>query len=436
MWWALAPILVAAASASAQKPPAVWPIASLTVKGNSNYSTPQILAVAGLKVGQRVTVKDFEAARDRVAATGAFEKITFQYGPAPDKKGYAVSFEVAEAGPFFPVRFEDLPGEAAQLREVLARADPLLGEKIPATEQVLNRYVKALEEYLAGRGVKEKVAARVLSTEAGEEAVVFLPAAAPPAVAQVRFEGNQVIPTGVLAQAVSGPAVGMPYKEARFRQVLEINVRPLYEARGRIRVAFPQIRTEPAKDVKGLLVTVRIEEGAPYNLGEVRIEGPHFPPAELSTTADLRGGDLANFALVEAAVARLEQRYRREGYMRVAARVERSVSDARKTVDLAIRLEPGPQYTFGKLAVEGLDIHAEDGVRKLWALKEGQRFNAAYPDHFLERIREEELFDNLGKTRAVLEQNDQTRTVNVTLIFAAPEKTRPPEKPRSRREPR
>ena len=79
-----------------------------------------------------------------------------------------------------------------------------------------------------------------------------------------------------------------------------------------------------------------------------------------------------------------------------------------------------------------LDLHAEAAIRKLWALQEGKRFNAEYPEHFLERIREDAVFENLGKTRAALETNDETRTVDVKLLFgAAP----PPPPERSRQKP-
>jgi len=428
MLWALLAILAAPASTQVRTTP--FPISTITVTGNANYSEQQILAVAGLKLGQRVTVKDFEAARDRLAASGVFEKISFQYGPAPGGKGYAVTFEVFEAGPFFPVHFEELPAAPEELRGVLQRSDPLFGEKIPATERVLNRYVKALEEHLSTRGFKEPLAARVLTTDSGETAVVFLPAAGPLPVAQVKFTGNEVLPTAALATAVNAVAIGMPYQETRFRQVLETNLRPLYEARGRVRVAFVEVKTEPAKDVQGLIVTVRMTEGASYNLGQVRIESPAAAEDGLQKIAGLRSGDVANFQQVQAALGRLEQRHREEGYMQAAARAERSIDDQKLTVDLTIRIEPGPQYTFGALTIEGLDLHGEDAVRKLWTLKPGQRFNAGYPDYFLERIREESVFDNLGKTRAVESRNDDARTVDVKLIFAAPEKPKPKPGPR------
>jgi outer membrane protein insertion porin family len=338
---------------------------------------------------------------------------------------------VVEVAPLFPVRFEDL-GPPQQFEELLKRTDPLFGPRIPATQQILDRYARAIEEFLAASNRKEKVAGKV-SAEPGEEpAVVFRPAASPPVVALVRFTSNEVIPATTLQNKMNAVAVGIPYKEARFRQLLDTSIRPLYEARGRIRVSFPQIQTEKAKDVNGLLVTVKVEEGPSYTVGEVRLDSPLVPPEELKKAGDIRSGDLANFEQILAGVARMEQRYRREGYMRVGSRLDRTLHDDRKTVDLAIHFDPGPQYAFGKLTIEGLDIHAEAAVRKLWALKEGARFNADYPDYFLERIREDSLFENLGKTRAVLDQNDEARTVEVKLVFgAAP----PAPRERPRREP-
>ena len=45
-----------------------WPIESLKVEGNHSYSREQVLAIAGLKVGQVVGRAEFEGARDRLVA--------------------------------------------------------------------------------------------------------------------------------------------------------------------------------------------------------------------------------------------------------------------------------------------------------------------------------------------------------------------------------
>ncbi len=402
---------------SKPEPPRTWPIESLTVTGNRNYSPEQIFAAAGLKLGQLAGPADFEAARDRLAATGAFETIEFRFGPAGSGKGYAIAFHVVEAGPLFPVRFEDLGLPDEEIKQHLRRLDPLFGELIPATEGLLARYARAIEELLERKGRREPVVGR-LTAEGGEPlAAVFRPAVTPPAVAEVRFLNNQVIPETALRRAISGVAVGVPYTEKRFRQLLETSVRPLYEARGRVRVTFPEVRAAPAEGIKGVVVTVKVDEGDSYNLGAVRIEGAPLAAEELLRAAGFKSDEVFDGARVQAGLEQIERRMRREGYMRARVALERQIRDDSKTVDLLLRIDPGSRYVFGKLAVQGLDLHGEAAVRRMWGLKPGQPFNADYPDTFLSRVREEGIFENLKKARAVIKPDHDTLTVDVTLVF-------------------
>ena len=53
----------------------------------------------------------------------------------------------------------------------------------------------------------------------------------------------------------------------------------------------------------------------------------------------------------------------------------------------------------------------------MWGEREGKPFDAEYPDSFLKEIREQDLFDNLGETRAETHIDEATRTVAVTLYF-------------------
>ncbi|MBI4875313.1 MAG: hypothetical protein HY822_11830 [Acidobacteria bacterium] len=421
-WSAL--LLLAGLAAAAQTPPKKkaaaprqWPIVSLGVTGNRNFAAEKILEVSGLKPGQAGSTAAFDAARDRILATGFFATAGYRYEPTPDGKGYAATFEVSEVEPLCPVRFEDLPAPDEELRGVLERADPLFGARIPATDGVLKRYVRTLEEYLAKKGNREPLAGRVVADGPDRISVVFRPAAAPPVVAFVKFVNSSVLPAATLQNAMAGVAVGLPYSEARVRQLLDTAIRPLYEARGRLRVAFPKVEAAPAKDVKGLLVTVGVEEGPSYNLREVRIEGAPGSFGALLQAADLKTDDIANFHEVELGRQRVLKLVRRNGYMKADAAVERRIDDARKTVDVTIRVAAGPQFVFGKLVIEGLDLLTEPQVRKLWTLKPDKPFDADYPDYFLARLREDGVLDGLGATRSAIQADDQRRTVDVTLVF-------------------
>lgn len=405
--------------------PSAWPIEAIQIEGLRDYTRDQALAVLNLKVGQMAAAKDFQAARDRLDQTAAFSSTAFRYGPAPGGKGYIVTFEISEVEPKFAVAFEDLGVPADELRAALARSDPFFGPRIPATEPLLARYSKVVQSVLVAKSSTVTVAGRLVPGDSGELRVVFEPASRP-RVARVRFTGNSVVPSAALENAMNAVAVGMPYREARFREVLNAQIRPLYDVRGRVRVAFPGIEIEQEKDVKGLVIAVKVDEGPSYSLGAVQMQGATLPRADLEKVAGFRAGEVFNQNAVDAVVAKLEQRQKRDGRLHVQSQVERRINDPAKKVDLTIHVTPGPQYTFGQLTIEGLDILTEPAIRKMWALKPGDPFNAEYPQNFLDSVRED--LDNLGETRALVKADDQKRTVDVTLTFkGAPPK---PEKPR------
>jgi outer membrane protein assembly factor BamA len=293
---------------------------------------------------------------------------------------------------------------------LLKARDPLFGPKVPGTAPFLQRYSEALTQKIG-----EKVAGRVRATGPDEFEIVFQPDRPVPVVAQVTFQGNQVIPSTVLNEKISGVAFGYAYSEERFRQLLDTAIRPVYDARGRIRVAFPKIVAEPWPEVKGLNVTVTVDEGDSYSLGEVKIAGAE---PGLLKVANIQAGDVANFDQVNAGVERMKKALARRGYLRAEVRTERQIQDKAKSVDVLLRVDPGPQFTFGKLTIEGLDIIGEPAVRRLWGIKPGAPFNSDYPDQFLARIREEHMFDNLGKTTSSVRVNEEAHIVDVTLRFA------------------
>src|SRR5690349_2587957 len=99
--------------------PTKWPIETLLVEGNHNYGADQILAVASLKLGQLAGKEEFEAARDRLVASGAFETVGYKFEPGPNQKGYIATFQVTEVNPAYPVRFEVLGVPASEIEQTL-----------------------------------------------------------------------------------------------------------------------------------------------------------------------------------------------------------------------------------------------------------------------------------------------------------------------------
>jgi outer membrane protein insertion porin family len=409
----------APAARPAGPPAGRWPIESITVEGNHSYTRDQVIETAGLKIGQMAGRPEFEAARDRLVASGAFETVGYKFVPGSGGQGYVATFQVAEVQQVYPVDFEDLHVSSRDLEAALKAKEPLYAAgRLPATQPVLERYAKFVQDYLAAKGIEEKIAAAVAPGEPGDYAIVFRPARVLPAVAQVTFEGNQVVPQNVLREAVAGVAIGAPYTEDTFRQLLSASIRPVYEARGRVRISFPQIRTEPVKDVQGIHVFVTIDEGQSYELGKVAVEGPSpVNPNELLKAGDFKAGDVANMDRVNEGLERIRKAMRHAGYMEAKVTQERRIDDAKKAVDVAIHVDAGPQFTMGKLNLVGLDLEGEVEIRRIWTIKAGQAFNPDYPDLFLKRIRDQGVFDGLGETKSDIHLNAQAHTADVTLTF-------------------
>jgi outer membrane protein assembly factor BamA len=401
-------------------PPAQrWPIASFTAEGAPDYTPAQILAASGLHIGQIAGKEDFEAAHNRLLATGAFDTVGYSFEPGPDGKAYVAAFQLTEAGPVLPVSFLDLGAPYSDLESLFQARDPLfIPSKLPASKPVLERYTKWIAEYLNSKGLESKVSYDVTPWP-DQLAVVFRLSKNLPAVAQVTFEGNQAVPLSELREAIAGAAIGSLYTEVWFRQILDASVRSFYEARGRVRVAFPKIRTEPVADVAGVHVFVTVDEGETYKLGKVEIAGPTpLPSGELLRTGDFQTGEVANFDRVKDGLERIRKALRRSGYLDAKVAVDRDVHDAEKIVDVAIHIDAGPEYLMGKLTIVGLDLTAEAEITRMWAVKQGKPFNPEYPAAFLASVKDQGLFDNLGATKSEIKIDEKTHTAAVTLTFS------------------
>jgi outer membrane protein insertion porin family len=395
--------------------PTVFPLETLKVTGNRRIASGKIIAAAAMKIGAPVVKEDFDKARNRLLATGAFENVAYEFKPSASKTGYDGVFDVAEVEQIFSYRFEDLPMSETDLRAALRKMEPVLGDQIPATAEVLERYTREIQALV---GDKVKVIGKVSPDVPGQLTILFRSDAPRPQVAEVHFTGNQVLPSVDLARSLGDVAVGAAYSETTLRLMLDSSIRPMYDARGRIRVKFPKITTSPANEVDGVVVTVAVEEGDSYSLGAVTFTGAtRQESAEAQKIANIQSADVANFDDVNAGLDKILARFRTKGYLKAAGHVDRDIDDQKHKVDIAIVLEPGPRYTMGKLTITGLDLLSEPVIRRMWGLKPGDAFEPQYPDSFLKDIREQGLFDNLGKTLATPDIDDKLHIVNVKLVF-------------------
>lgn len=400
---------------------ALFPIESIHVEGLKRLKPAQIIGASGLKVGQQADKPDFEAAQARLLATGMLASVGYRYASGAAGKGYAVTFEVVEVEQVFPVRFEDLPGTEAELLRVLAAADPLFTNPVPGTVPVIKRLEAALNAHLK---VDPPIVGKVLADRPEETMLLFRPNRPRPTVASLAFKGNEAFSTAELQNKMAAVAIGTLFTEERFREMLNNQVRPIYETKGLLRVSFPKITATRNADLEGLDITVEVVDGPEYKLRKVSLTGAE---SALLTDAAFKEGEVFRLHEIVDGLERLRAVIRSNGYMRVSTESTRTYSDADKTVDMQVNVNRGPQYKMGRLKISGLDITTEPEIRKMWGLKEGAVFRDQYPERFLQRIRDDGVMDNLGETRAKLDYDETRSLIHVTLTFAG-EKREPARK--------
>jgi outer membrane protein assembly factor BamA len=417
MRWAAAVVCAGVLFAQQKKPvaPAVFPLEALKIEGNHKVSTEKILGVAALNIGEPVIRTDFDQARRKLMATGAFQSVSYEFRPSADAKGVDGLLHVIEVDAWFPYHFEDLPASDEALRAMLRKQDPISEDRIPATKEVISRYTAAIEEFLGG---KVEVTGKVIADIPDQPAIVFRPPGARWNIAEVHFIGNDVLPASALVSTLSQVAVGVPYSDATMHQLLDASTRAQYEERGRVGVSFPEIKVEKAEKIDGAKVTITVKEGESYNLGTVKVTG--VPPDEADGVKNIgkwRSGDIANLEEVRSGAIKIADRLKNDGYLNVTQKTERTIHENNHTVDALITVIPGPQYHMGKLTIDGLDLLTEPQIRKAWAMNTGAPFRPAYPDQFLKDLRDQGVFENLGETKAEKTTNEKAKIVDVKLYF-------------------
>lgn len=391
-------------------------LASVTLNGSKRFTAQQVMAFLKIAPGMAVTPETMKQLHERLVNCGHFASVAYRYeydgSPASQ---YRLTFDVADITPAYTMQFEELPLKDAELVKTIQGADPFVSDRLTPTNPVLNRAVAALAPVL---GDKVTVVARVMSDRAGEPYVLFRPNYPRATVATVSFLGNKTLPLPELNNKLAAVAVGVTYDEARFQEILQLQIKPMYEVRGLVRAKFTKVEVKPAEDVKGLAITVTVDEGEPYKLASVTAVGvPN--PEELVKAGQFKLDEVANFGLFFEGVERMRAALRQSGYLKAEAKAARSYDDADKAVHAIVTVTPGPLYTFGTLQIKGLDITSEPVIRKLWGLEQGKPYREGYAERVAKRILDEGLFDDLETIQPIIVFDEARHIAHVTLQFVA-----------------
>ena len=402
-----------------------FPLRAVEFEGNRHFSAEALAKIVRLEIGAPVRKSDFNAALRHLSETGVFERLEYKY--APLEGGYRVTFVVEETTELFPVRFDGFDAPDEEIRQMLAARVPLFGDRVPPTGPMAAAIGNALQGWWKQRGNDSKVEGRLVPAGNERFAMLFGPRRETSRIAFVRFSNTGSLSALELQRKFNQAAMGEAYGEARLRELLHHNVRPLYAEAGYMNVKFCPCETAPDPDTEGLLVQVRVEQGEIYTVGEVAWPQPMpVDPRNLSKVNRIVSGGTVNMTGAYETMAAIAESMKRQGFMQAEATFETAIDHEAKLVHFDVAIAPGAQYTFSRLIVRGLDILSEPTVRKRWGMPAGAPFDIRYPAYFLDRVKADAMFENLKGATWRMDIDETRKTVDVALVFSGNERRKGP----------
>ncbi len=402
-----------------------FPLRAVEFEGNRHFSSEALAQLTRLEIAAPVRKSDFNTALRYLSEAGVFERLEYKYGPLDG--GYRVTFVVEETAELFPVRFDGFDAPDEEIRRMLAERIPLFGDRVPATGPMVSMIGNALRAWWKQRGNNSKVEGRLVPSDDDRFEMLFGPRRETRNIAFVRFSNSGSLSALELQRKFNQVAMGEAYSEARLRELLQHNVRPLYAEAGYMNVKFCPCAAEPDPDTEGLLVQVRVEQGEIYKIGEVTWPQPMpVAPKNLSTVNRIVPGGTVNMTDAYNTLAAIAESMKRQGFMKAQATFETAVDHEAKLVHFDISIVAGARYTFSRLIVQGLDILSEPTIRKRWGMQVGAPFDIRYPTYFLERVKADAMFENLKGTNWRIDVDETRKTVDVVLVFSGNERRKGP----------
>jgi outer membrane translocation and assembly module TamA len=135
----------------------------------------------------------------------------------------------------------------------------------------------------------------------------------------------------------------------------------------------------PQAGNKAVDVTVKVEPGPQYRLGEIRFDnGTVFSSNQLRQLLPLQEGDLFNTTQFSKSLDALRKLYGTRGYIDTVVNPVPEIDDRHHIIDLVLSIDEGKPYNFGQLSLEGAEPHAgaAKALMASWKPLEGRPYNS------------------------------------------------------------
>lgn len=325
----------------------------------------------------------------------------------------------------------------------IARENVRVREGDPLNLGELNRLQAVIEDLYKEKGYRLAQAQYTIETVSGTDRRVTytIDEGDKIRIAEIDFEGNTVFSDRLLKLSMrktkeSGPLARIlkkdVYKPATFEEDLE-KVRKRYKKAGYKNVVIGDPKAEvkamrpnasdPEEQKRRLVVTVPLEEGNRWRLGEIKVEGAEmFQPDALAAQFPKPNGGWLRSTIIEEGLETINNIYQNSGH--IYARVDTDIVETSEdTADLIVKVSEGERYTVGRIEFEGNRKTKDKVLRRSMGLQESMVMNSGALKNSLLRIRQLEYFTVDENDPVQIDVNNEEKTVDLTVKGAEGDRT-------------
>lgn len=281
--------------------------------------------------------------------------------------------------------------EEEQLRDVLAQIGVERGRIF--NRSLLEQSEQELRQMLLGQG-KYALEFETEVRELDENRIAIdltLNEGKTARIQQVNIIGNESFGDerlkGEMESGVKGSLAFLSSRDEYSRQRLEgdlENIRSWYLDRGYLQFAITSTQVTLTPDKRGIYITINVEEGEQYTIGDFELEGD-FPIARetLEDQIQLEQGQLFSRSDVTDSRSGISDILAAAGYAFANVNVDTEVDEGDRTVDVRFQVEPGRRAYVRRVEFSGHAATRDEVYRREMRQIEG----SAYSPQDVERSR-------------------------------------------------
>lgn len=204
-------------------------------------------------------------------------------------------------------------------------------------------------------------------------------------VRRVSFQGNEAISADELrgsiatreATFISFLTSDGNYKEEAFQRDLLI-IQSLYYNRGYINVRVGQPAVAMSADRRYIYINIPIEEGEPYELGEIEVSGELLGDDEkVEALVQLTSGERFSSQALQRDMMALQDHYRDRGYAYVQVSPQTRVDPEERLVHIDFHIQPGEIVYIERIDIVGNTRTRDKVIRRELRISEGDEYSGS-----------------------------------------------------------